>query len=102
MASSEAPILHDVAHAIAQGLNETHQAALEAHARSAHLREAEMRALEGKEDRLFDRYDGGEIDRPTYERQLIRVREEKPLWSRSTARRALGTARSTSSWQSAF
>ena len=62
---------------IAKGLNETHREAMAQKARSAEVYRAEIRALEEKEDRLFDRYDKGEIDRATYERQLERARTDK-------------------------
>ena len=67
----------DIAEAIAQGLNETHQAAKAAKARLAKTYEAEMIALKQKEDRLFDRFDSGEIDRGTHDRQLTRLRSEQ-------------------------
>jgi len=44
---------------------------------AAEVYRAEIRALEEREDRLFDRFDGGEIDRATYDRQLSRLRTDK-------------------------
>ena len=67
----------DIAEAIAHGLNETHRAAIAEKARLAERYRAEVRALEEKEDRLFDRFDSGQIDRATYDRQLTRLRAEK-------------------------
>jgi DNA invertase Pin-like site-specific DNA recombinase len=67
----------EVAEAIARGLNETHCAAMKAGERDADVQKATLAALAEKEDRLFDRYDGGEIDRETYDRQLSRLRTEK-------------------------
>lgn len=66
-----------MATAIAKGLNETHATAMAAKARHAQAFTAEIRELEAKEDRLFERYDAGEIDRETYDRQLRKVREQK-------------------------
>jgi len=65
------------AKAVANALNETHRAAMEAKKKSADVYRAEIRTLEEKEDRLFDRFDGGEIDRDTYDRQLARLRADK-------------------------
>lgn len=67
----------EIANAIAKGLNEGHREAMAQKARLAETYRAEIRALEEKEDRLFDRYDKGEIDRPTYDRQLERARADK-------------------------
>ena len=67
-------IATDFADDIAAGLNETHQAAMAAKRRTADTYGAELRALEGKENRLFDRFDGGEIDRAMFDSQVARVR----------------------------
>jgi hypothetical protein len=48
-----------------------------AKARAAEMYRAEIRALEEREDRLFDRFDTGEIDRANYDKQLTRVRADK-------------------------
>jgi hypothetical protein len=63
--------------AIVQGLNETHRASMRAKARAAEGYRAEVKELEAKEDRLFDRFDSNDIDRATYERQLARLRADK-------------------------
>ena len=76
-AADEIEISSSLAAAIAAALNETHRAAMAAKARSAEVYRAEIRALEEKEDRLFDRFDSGDIDRSTYDRQLARTRDEK-------------------------
>jgi hypothetical protein len=47
---------------------------------------AEIRELDQREERLFDRFDTGEIARQTYDRQLTRLREAKPS-DREAARR---------------
>ena len=70
-------LTEDIADAIAQGLNETHRAAMAAKIRLAETYRAEVSALKQKEDRLFDRFDSGEVDRATYDRQLTRLRAEK-------------------------
>lgn len=67
----------DIAAAIADGLNETHRAAMAAKARAADGFRAEVVALETKENRLFDLFAAGEVDRETYERQLARVRADR-------------------------
>ncbi len=76
-AVDEITLTPELAEAIARGLNETHRQAMAAKARSAEMYRAEIKALEEKEDRLFDRFDSGEIDRATYERQLTRLRADK-------------------------
>ena len=70
-------ITADIATAIAHELNETHRTAMKEKARSAAVYREEIKTLEEKEDRLFDRFDAGDIDRPTYDRQLARLRAEK-------------------------
>ena len=40
-------------------------------------RHAELAGLEQREDRLFDRFDNGEIDRETHDRQRDRLRAQK-------------------------
>ncbi len=70
-------ITTEFAEAVARALNETHRAATVAKAKSAEVYRAEIRSLEEKEDRLFDRFDSGEIDRDTYDRQLARLRSDK-------------------------
>ncbi len=66
-----------LAEIIAHALNETHREAMSAKARTAAAYRIEIAELEAKENRLFDRYDEGEIDRETYDRQLSRLRAEK-------------------------
>ena len=65
------------AEAVARALNETHRAATEAKKKSAEAYRAELRALEEKENRIFDRFDTGEIDRSTFDAQVARVREAR-------------------------
>jgi DNA invertase Pin-like site-specific DNA recombinase len=65
------------AEAIARALNETHRAATEAKKKSADVYRAELRALEEKENRIFDRFDSGEIDRSMFDTQVARVRESR-------------------------
>lgn len=65
------------AEAVADALNETHRAAMAARAKSADVYRAEIHELEQREDRLFDRFDAGEIDRQTHDRQLARLRADK-------------------------
>jgi hypothetical protein len=77
MAVDAIEITSAFAKAIADALNATHRDAMATKARSADVYRAEIRAFEEKEDRLFDRFDSGEIDRETYDRQLLRVRDEK-------------------------
>ena len=45
--------------------------------RSAAGAREEIKERDEKEDRLLDRFDGGDIDRGTYDRQLARLRAEK-------------------------
>ena len=78
-AASAVEITSALADAVARRLNETHQAAMAAKRRSADAYRAELKELEQKENRLFDRFDSGEIDRATYDKQLARVREERSL-----------------------
>ncbi len=77
MAVDAIEITSAFADAVAHALNASHRAATAAKARSVDGFRAEISALQEKEDRLFDRFDAGEIDRDTYDRQLLRVREEK-------------------------
>ena len=65
------------AEAVARELNETHRAATEAKKKSAEVYRAELRALEEKENRIFDRFDTSEIDRSTFDAQVARVREAR-------------------------
>ncbi len=67
----------EVVEAIVRGLNETHRKAMTAKERAAEGFRAEAKELEAKEDRLFDRFDANEIDRTTYDRQLLRLRDQK-------------------------
>jgi hypothetical protein len=67
-------ITADLADAIVKGLNETHAAAMAAKRKTADIYRAELSALEGKENRLFDRFDGGEIDRAMFDSQVARIR----------------------------
>jgi DNA invertase Pin-like site-specific DNA recombinase len=67
----------DLVEAIVRGLNETHRATMKAKERAAEGFRAEAKELEAKEDRLFDRFDANEIDRTTYDRQLLRLRDQK-------------------------
>jgi len=66
-----------LAEAIADALNQTHRDAMQAKVKSAEVYRAEIRELEQREDRLFDRFDAGEIDRQTHDRQLTRLRDAK-------------------------
>jgi DNA invertase Pin-like site-specific DNA recombinase len=65
------------AEAVAHALNETHRAAAEAKKKTAEVYRAELRALEEKENRIFDRFDNGEIDRSMFDAQVARVRESR-------------------------
>ena len=65
------------AEAVARELNETHRAATEAKKKSAEVYRAELRALEEKENRIFDRFDTSEINRSTFDAQVARVREAR-------------------------
>jgi DNA invertase Pin-like site-specific DNA recombinase len=67
-------ITADLADAIVKGLNDTHFEAMAAKKKSADVSRAELRALEEKENRLFDRFDSGEIDRAMFDAQVVRVR----------------------------
>lgn len=78
-AVAEIGLTPELAHAIAEGLNKTHRAAMSAKARAADGYRAEIRKLEEKENRLFDRFDVGEVDRETYDAQLKRIRTERDL-----------------------
>lgn len=70
-------ITSTLADAIADALNKTHRDAMQAKAKSAAVYRAEISELEQREDRLLDRFDAGEVDRQTYDRQLRRLREAK-------------------------
>lgn len=69
-------ISDDFAQAILESLGEVHHRASEAKSRELAKYRAERDELRVKQDRLYDRYDGGEIDRSMYERQLARLRQE--------------------------
>jgi hypothetical protein len=62
------------AEAVARALNETHEAAVAAKKKSADVFRAELREMEQKENRLFDRFDSGEVDRTVFDQQLARPR----------------------------
>ena len=59
---------------VSRALNESHLAAMAAKRKSADVYRAELKELEQKENRLFDRYDSGEIDRAMFDQQVARVR----------------------------
>ena len=67
----------EIAEAIAKELTATHRQAVESKSKSANVYRSEIAELEEREDRLFTRFDAGEIDRETYDRQLARIRAEK-------------------------
>ena len=67
----------ELADQVARALNEGQRDAGAERARAAEIHRNEVAALQQKEDRLFDRYDAGEVDRETYDRQLARVRADK-------------------------
>ena len=62
---------------IAAELNKTHVAVKQQRRQEAARFARALAVLTEREDRLFDRYDSGEIDRETYDRQLGRARTER-------------------------
>ncbi len=70
-------ITPDLADDIAKALNATHESAVTAKRALADQYRIEIKYLDEREDRLFDRYDNSEIDRDTYDRQRERLRREK-------------------------
>lgn len=66
-----------VAARIASALNETHRRAMDEKARAAQAYRAEIDELKSREERLFDLFAAGDVDRETYDRQLGRLRSEQ-------------------------
>ena len=70
-------VTDDLAHAIANALSETHRQARRAKAEALEIFKAQLAALDGRDDRLYDRLDRGEIDSETFSSQQKRLRQER-------------------------
>ncbi len=62
---------------ILRALNDTHAVAVAGKQKQMAAFSAEIHELEAKEDRLYKRFDAGEIDRLTYDRQLTLIRADR-------------------------
>lgn len=70
-------ITEDLAEAISKLLNETHHRAQRAKDREAYDYQQALEDLRERENRLYDRMDGGEIDSEEYKQQRVRFRQKQ-------------------------
>lgn len=70
-------LTEDIAHAITEGLNETHRQVRAAKADAVKMYRAQLAALDEKENRIVDMFANGNIEPDVFRRQQLRVREDR-------------------------